>query len=337
MSRIVLIEPAAEGILSGGYLYNAKMSAHGAWEMRSVRSDALASELDQLAADLVLADSIWLTERAVAPFFSQMTRRGIRLGFLMHSFPSMIARAEQGLPIARDPTPFEVETLRRAHVVLAPGPHYQDLLRRFGVKVHIAEPGIDDTWRVAPRRRIGPCSLVSVGAVTPRKGALDLLRVLVDHPMRAPWQLTVIGSLRVRPAYAAAVAELAAALPTVTLRGQLTPQEVQRSVSAADILVMPSYDENHPLVLLEAMASSVPAVGYAAGAAQSIVRHGCDGLVGPVGDKEQLAANLARLVENETERLRMAEACWLRQPSIPSWATAARQARALLETIATAS
>ena len=96
---------------------------------------------------------------------------------------------------------------------------------------------------------------------------------------------------------------------------------------------MPSYDENQPLVLLEATAASVPAVAYAAGGTPNMITHGTEGLVGPVGDIDQLARNLSRLIDDEEERRHMAEACWKRQEQIPSWRTAAQHAGATLEEV----
>jgi glycosyltransferase involved in cell wall biosynthesis len=214
--------------------------------------------------------------------------------------------------------------------VLVPGPHYADLLGGSKIEVQVVEAGIEDAWRVPPRPRGDRCSLVSVGAVTPRKGFRDVLEALRGRT-EDDWRWTVVGSLDAHPAYAKAFVELAETMPAVTIAGQRSPDEVRAIVTAADVLVMPSYDENQPLVLLEATAASVPSVAYAAGGAPSMVAHESEGLVGPIGDVGQLARNLGRLIEDEEERRRMADACWKRQASIPSWQTAARRARATLE------
>ena len=77
---------------------------------------------------------------------------------------------------------------------------------------------------------------------------------------------------------------------------------------------MPSYDENQPLVLLEAMAAVVPAVAYAAGRGTPPSPRRTR-LVGPIGDRARLAVNPARLIDDEEERQRLARACWKRQKS----------------------
>lgn len=329
MTGVLLVQPDAGGRISGGYLYNARMAEGGAWELCDVTAAGLARALERVAREVVLADSIWLTEDTLAPFV-RLRERGVRTGVMLHSFPSMIATAESGQGVRAEPTAFELEALAALGAVVVPGRHYADMLAGRGLRVIVAPPGIDDAWRAPPRPRQGPCALVSVGAVTPRKGFLDVAEALAARPRRDDVRWTVIGSLDVDPVYAGAVAERARALGNVVLCGQQPPAETRRAVQRSDVLVMPSYDENHPLVLLEAMAASVPAVAYAAGAAAHMLDHGRAGLVGAIGDTGALAAHLERLIGDEAERYRMAEACWERQRALPGWPEAARRARAEL-------
>lgn len=324
MLRFVLVQPDPGTRVSGGYLYNAQMAAHGAWELLNVASGrGLDVALDKIDADLVIADSIWLTEATMAPFLRRAAR-GTQVAMMMHSFPSMIAAADSGT-VRTEPTELEIKTLERLGLAILPGPHY---VPRLSTRRLVCEPGIDDAWRRPPRRRAGPCSLVAVGAVTPRKGFLDVLEVLARRP--GGWTLRIVGSLTIHPDYAKAVAEMAARLDGVMLVGPKTPDETRDIVTGADVLVMPSYDENQPLVVLEAMAASVPTVAYAAGATRHMLRHDGEGLVGPIGNKTALASHLFRLLDDEAERYRLAEGCWKRQETIPSWASAAAQARTKL-------
>jgi len=328
--RVVLVQPDAGGRISGGYLYNARMAAHGAWDLLDVQIESLAARLDQVGHDLVLADSIWLTEEHIAPFL-RLAARGTSVGVMLHSFPSMIAAAESGRGVRSDPTAFELEALEQLGIAVVPGRHYADMLAARAVEVLVFPPGIDDEWRAAPRRRGDRCALVSVGAVTPRKGFLDVIQVLEERSRRDDYQWTVVGSLAIDVEYARAVRERAQPLGTVILAGQRSPSETRTIVQQADVLVMSSYDENQPLVLLEAMAASVPSVAYAAGAAAHILADGETGWVSPIGDRNGLGARLERLIADEAERYRMAQSCWKLQRSIPSWAAAAGQAGAVLQ------
>lgn len=330
MSRIVLVQPTAGERLSGGYLYNARMAAHGAWETASVEPERLGEVLAGIERGLVLADSLWLAPDTIAPFLA-LSARGLPLAFVLHSFPSLIAAAERGQPPPARPSRFETEALERVGRVVVPGPHYRDLLRPHRVAVAICPPGIDEAWRAAPRARRDRCALISIGAVSARKGFRDVLEAMCGAGRQADLHWTVIGSLQVDPGYAEEVRALAAACGAVSLVGQQQPEQVRKLLVASDVLVMPSHDENHPLVLLEAMAASVPAVAYDAGAAARMLGHGARGLVSPIGDRAALARNLTRLMDDEALRYRMAQACWRWQRRLPSWASAALHARQRLE------
>jgi glycosyltransferase involved in cell wall biosynthesis len=158
-----------------------------------------------------------------------------------------------------------------------------------------------------------------------------VLEALAPRAADTGFRWTILGSTSADPEYAALVGERARAFHGVTLAGQFAPEAVCQRVQASHVLVLPSYDENHPLVVLEAMAASVPSVVYAAGAVAKMIAHGNEGLISPIGDRAALSANLARLIDDEPERLRMAHACWHHQQRLPSWREAGQRARTMLE------
>ena len=329
MALPLLVQPDSGGRLSGGFLYNARMAEHGLWQLRDVQPWQLGEFALGSAEEPILMDSIWLTPEHAKPFL-ELAARGRRVGLMLHSFPSLIRAAEAGDSAPSAPSSFELETIARLGVVVLPGAHYAHWLQGTGVRRIVAEPGLDAGWRAPPRPRNGPCRIVSVGAVTPRKGFLDVAELLRRRQRSDDYVWRVLGSLDVDPAYAQRVCECVAPLPGVELLGQLEPSEVQRQVRAADLLLMPSYDENQPLVLLEAMAASVPAIAYAAGATVQMLEHDREGRITPIGDREQFAAQLERLLADEALRWRLAQGCWQRQRLLPSWADTAARAQTAL-------
>ena len=97
------------------------------------------------------------------------------------------------------------------------------------------------------------------------------------------------------------------------------PVEVRGALQAADVLLVPSYVENHPLVVLEALCASVPVIGYAAGGMAAMIEHGTHGLLANIGDRTALAANLTSLLDDPALHARMAHACFERQQTLPTW------------------
>jgi glycosyltransferase involved in cell wall biosynthesis len=94
----------------------------------------------------------------------------------------------------------------------------------------------------------------------------------------------------------------------VDLPGWVGPDRVAELISTADILVLPSFIENLPLSIIEAMASGVAVVATPVGAVPDIVRDGETGLLVPVGDVDALTTALTRLVNDPALRARMGAA-----------------------------
>jgi glycosyltransferase involved in cell wall biosynthesis len=79
--------------------------------------------------------------------------------------------------------------------------------------------------------------------------------------------------------------------------------------SAADVVAVPSSQDNCPLVVLEGLACGVPVVGSAVGGIAEIVRHGVTGLLVPPEDAGALRAALQALLDEPSRRAEMAIRC----------------------------
>jgi glycosyltransferase involved in cell wall biosynthesis len=72
-----------------------------------------------------------------------------------------------------------------------------------------------------------------------------------------------------------------------------------------DVLVLPSYTEGLPNVVLEALAASVPVIASAVGGTPEIVEDGLNGYLVPPGDPEVLARRVEQVLVSERERRAM--------------------------------
>jgi glycosyltransferase involved in cell wall biosynthesis len=337
--RRFLVQPDAGGRISGGYLYNQRMVEHSPTAAVitlvdvpvSVAREHLAG-MAAAADDVVLADSLFLYPERLGPFLA-LAARGVRVGMMLHALPSFIERAAAG-HISHEPTATERTLLDQLDLVVVSGPYLHEVLTgRIAAPIAICLPGIDDAWRrttppaePAPAARERELALLSVGAVTPNKGfddVVDALALLGPGP-RVRWRIA--GSTDVDPGYSAALRhriERAGLSGQVEILGQRPVDETRSLFAGADVFVLASYTENHPLTAVEALASCVPVVAYAVGGLPAIVRDGETGLLAQVRDTDALARHLGRMLGDAALRQRMAMRAWELRHTLLSWPEAA--------------
>ena len=73
---------------------------------------------------------------------------------------------------------------------------------------------------------------------------------------------------------------------------------MQALMRAADVLVMPSLADNHPLVVLEAMSMGLPVVAFASGGIPEQLRDGEEGFLVPPGDWDTMWRSVSRLLRD---------------------------------------
>jgi glycosyltransferase involved in cell wall biosynthesis len=103
-------------------------------------------------------------------------------------------------------------------------------------------------------------------------------------------------------------AELEAALPDAHFAGHQGGEALGRWYASGDVFVFPSTTETFGNVVLEAMASGLPAVVVDRGGPPDLVDEGATGFVAPANDPPALAERVRRLLRDPALRARMGAA-----------------------------
>jgi glycosyltransferase involved in cell wall biosynthesis len=173
-----------------------------------------------------------------------------------------------------------------------------------------------------------------IGNLTPRKGLHTLLDGLSRLP-RDSWQLDVVGSLEVDPAYARCIRRQIAESgleAQVTLYGPLSDADLSTRLAQSHLLSVPSSYEGFGIVYLEGMGAGLPAIATNAGAASEIITHGQDGFLVPPGDATTLARYVKTLINDRECLTRMSLAAHQRFLDHPTWAESAERILHFLRT-----
>jgi len=90
--------------------------------------------------------------------------------------------------------------------------------------------------------------------------------------------------------------------------GYQSQSAVAEMLKTTDALVLPSFAEGLPVVLMEALAAQVPVVTTRIAGVAELVEDGVSGVLVSAGDKDGLAAGIARLMDDAGLRETMGRA-----------------------------
>jgi glycosyltransferase involved in cell wall biosynthesis len=131
-----------------------------------------------------------------------------------------------------------------------------------------------------------------VARLQPEKGVAVFLRAAAELAAQFPSaQFAIIGDGPQRPALTQLAARLAVPAAFLGFR-----QDGPALIAQLDLLVVPSFSEGTPLVILEAMAAGVPVVATDVGGIPTQVTDGVDALLVAAGDERALCAGCARIL-----------------------------------------
>ncbi|MDO8882612.1 glycosyltransferase family 4 protein [Pseudotabrizicola sp.] len=170
-------------------------------------------------------------------------------------------------------------------------------------RLHVVHCGIEP-WRYpdpAPMPAGGP-HLVAIGRLSEQKGFALLIEAVARAVQTLPdLHLTLVGDGELRPQVEAAIARHDLSRH-VTLTGWLDEARVRDALSAAQALVLPSFAEGLPVVIMEAMAAGRPVIATAIAGVPELVTPDTGWLV-PAGDVEALAHGICAMAATPLDRL----------------------------------
>lgn len=216
----------------------------------------------------------------------------------------------------------EKAALAHAAAVIITGPSMGPILEDdYGVpasKITVARPGTNPALRATGTGT--PFQLLSVGAISPRKG-YDILVAALEPLRHLDWRLTIAGAQdRDTKASETLIQQINATgmSDRISLPGIVVPATLERFYETADVFVMPSLFEGYGMVLAEAMACGLPIVCTTGGAAAFTVPDGAAMKV-PPGDVAALTDALAQVLADRKLRTKLADAAWDAGRKLPTW------------------
>lgn len=346
VKRVVFAVPGSLDTPTGGYAYDRRIMAelrHLGWDVESLdvgngfpspdeatRSAARSLLLEIPDGEPIVVDGLAL---GVLPdVAAEAASRHPLVGLVHHPLAlEWGLSAERADAVRRS----ERAALAAAREVVVTSPATARLVASdYGVsteRITVARPGNDP----APRShgsRDGVPHLLSVGAVTPRKG-FDVLIAALAALAALPWRLTIAGDLTRDPNEAA---RLQACISEhqlsnrIAVLGAISAERLATLYDEADVFVLASHFEGYGMAYSEALSRGLPVIGTMAGAIPDTVPLTAGLLVAP-GNVAELADALRRVIADGELRRRLSEGAFASAAALPTWRQSAAIFAAALE------
>jgi colanic acid/amylovoran biosynthesis glycosyltransferase len=201
------------------------------------------------------------------------------------------------------------EKVRRAAHVIAVSQYGRSQLCRWVEPVHwdkiaVVHCGLDESYRAPPATGFNPSHrFVCVGRLSAEKGQFLLVDAVAElRRQGVAVQLVLAGDGELRGAIERRCKERGVS-DLVRITGWISGPVVRQEIEAARALVLSSFAEGLPVVLMEAMACARPVIATRIAGVPELVREGEDGWLVAPGNGTELAAAMRRCLEADVKQL----------------------------------
>jgi glycosyltransferase involved in cell wall biosynthesis len=196
--------------------------------------------------------------------------------------------------------------LSLADIVVAPSRFLEKKFIAHGLspeKVRFCRYGLDGAmWNSGALARVESehLRIGYIGQVAAHKGVHLLIQAFkrLDTDTDGGPELRIYGDLARDPRYVRYLKRLADGCSRILFKGLIENRRMPETLAELDVVVAPStWYENSPLAIMEAQAAQVPVVTSDLGGMAELVQHDVSGLLFRVGNVEDLARQLQRLLD----------------------------------------
>jgi glycosyltransferase involved in cell wall biosynthesis len=176
-------------------------------------------------------------------------------------------------------------------------------------RLHIVHCGVDGAvFRPRAAHDSGPLRILTVGRLDPIKGYPLLLQAcakLLDRGVE--WTLDMVGDGPMRESLVQQAHELNLA-DRIKFSGAVGQDDIQRHFDQADVMVVCSFMEGIPVVLMEAMAKALAVIATSVGGIPELIDQNVNGILVTPGSVDALADALEELAKDRVKMGTMGEA-----------------------------
>jgi glycosyltransferase involved in cell wall biosynthesis len=249
----------------------------------------------------------------------QGTERDCSMEAVLSGYPNVLtlhgnmrvhaARPDNGNPrYYQMAAKLEAFCLRRTGGVVAISSYTRDLVSALAPRTWLLPNAVDSRFfSVVPVEQDVP-RILFVGMINERKNPHALLNCCKDWLAVNRCKLAIAGDGNPASDYYREFMDESKALPGVELLGFIDRDQLAEEMGRSSLLVLPTFEDNCPMVVLEAMAAGLPVAASRVGGVPDLIEDEVDGLMFDPAAPAEMRGKIGRLVDDPELRKRLAQA-----------------------------
>lgn len=198
-------------------------------------------------------------------------------------------------------------TIPRSAGVVCITRYTRDAVADLARRTWVLPNAVDATFFEVPPRPDPVPDILCVGAVILRKNQNEFIRALDPLAARFPFTVTFLGNATPADPYSREFLELIKTRPWCRHAGFADRARLKEHLQRASLLMLPSLEDNCPMVVLEAMAASVPVIAANVGGVPDLIEEGVTGLFCDPLDRASMSNAVERLLASTALRTDLRE------------------------------
>lgn len=163
-------------------------------------------------------------------------------------------------------------------------------------KSWVVPNAVDSSFFGIARNPVAPPRILCVATINPLKNQLGLCRALEINPPAGSFELRFFGALDPASRYGKGFLQAISRNSSFFYGGLLNRAALRDELSKASALILPTFEENCPMVILEAQAAGVPVIASNVGGVSDLVQDGITGILTDPLRPETMPRALIRLL-----------------------------------------
>ena len=249
----------------------------------------------------------------------QGTERECALSAVFSGYPNVLTlhgnmrvhakRGEnKGKPYYRLAAFLEGIALRKTDGVVSISTYTDELVKPLAKRTWLLPNAADSRYVEATHRPTQPPTILFVGGLDERKNPVGFIKACAPLFEGTDWKFRLCGTGAQGSLYLSELEALAAKHPWIDLAGWKSREELLTEMERASLLVLPTFEDNCPMVVLEAMAVGLPVIASRVGGIPDLITDGETGLMFNPLNPSSMRGATERILSDAGLRNRLGEA-----------------------------